>query len=149
MENESEEILINASQVTHLNCGDSYEFVLNNKLQVVECVRIDSIIHGIISPIANTADTLAGMLFELNHVRINPRVDNTSIINCLTNALNNIGVHVANQPDTDSMAMCFKPLGEISDNVRFYLGDYGKVVFLSPATRPKLVAVQQSNQLNL
>lgn len=146
MDKESEEILINASHVTHTDFGHAYEFVLNTKLHVVECVRIDSLVHGIISPVENAANSLDGMLFELNHVRINPRVDNTNIIKCLTNALNEIGVHVANQPDSDSMALCFKPLGEISDNVRFYLSNQGRVIFLSPATRPKLVAVQQPQQ---
>lgn len=148
MENESEEILINASHVTHADFGNSYEFVLNTKLHVVECVRIDSLVHGIISPVDNASNSLDGMLFELNHVRINPRVDNTNIINCLTTALNEIGVRVSNQPDTDSMALCFKPLGEISDNVRFYLSTQGRVIFLSPATKPKLVSVQQQQTKN-
>lgn len=139
---ESEEILINASQVTSTDFGLAYEFVLNSKLQVVECIRIDSLVHGIISHIDNAAINLDGMLFELNHVRINPRVDNTKIILCLTNALHEIGVHVSNQPNSDSMAMCFKPLGEISDNVRFYLSEQGKTIFLSPATRPKLIVTQ-------
>ena len=143
MENASEEILINASHVPHEDFGNSYEFVLNTKLHVVECVKIDSLVHGIISQVDNASTSLDGMLFELNHVRINPRVDNTNIINCLTNALNEIGVRVSNQPADDSMASCFKPLGEISDNVRFYLSNQGRVIFLSPAIRPKLVAVQQ------
>lgn len=143
MDKDSEEILINASHVTHTDFGLAYEFVLNTKLHVIECIRIDSLVHGIISPVENAAASLDGMLFELNHVRINPRVDNTKIINCLTDALHEIGVHVANQPDSDSMALCFKPLGEISDNVRFYLSHQGRVIFLSPATKPKLVAVQQ------
>lgn len=146
MEKESEEILINASHVTHSDFGNAYEFVLNTELHVVECVRIDSLVHGIISTVENASSSLDGMLFELNHVRINPRVDNTNIIQCLTHALNEIGVHVVNQPDSDSMALCFKPLGEISDNVRFYLSNKGRVIFLSPATRPKLVAVDEQEQ---
>ena len=146
MDNTADEILINASHVTHVDFGNSYEFVLNTKLHVVECVRIDSLVHGIISQIDNAPTSLDGMLFELNHVRINPRVNNTNIINCLTTALNDIGVQVSNQPDTDSMALCFKPLGEISDNVRFYLSNIGKVIFLSPSIRPRLVAVDQQHK---
>ena len=141
MESESE-ILINSSLVTHDEGGDSYEFVLNELLQVIECVKVDSLANGIISPIENAEQTLDGLLFELNHVRVNPRVDNSHIIQCLTSALDSIGVHVANPPESDSMALCFKPLGEISDNVRFYLSNQGKVVFLSPSTKPRLVSTQ-------
>ena len=146
MEHRAEEILINASHVTHGDFGNTYEFVLNTELHVVECVRIESLVHGIISPIDDASNALDGMLFELNHVRINPRVDNTNIINCLTHALNDIGVRVSNQPGSNSMALCFKPLGEISDNVRFYLSNHGRVVFLSPATKPKLVSIQSKEQ---
>ena len=138
MEHKSE-ILINATHVTHDCLGDSYEFVLNDQLQVTECVKIDSLINGTISVVQDTAITLDGMLFELNHVRVNPRVDNTHIIYCLTKSLENIGVYVSNTPDHNSMALCFKPLGEISDNVRFYIDKQAQVVFLSTATKPKLV----------
>jgi hypothetical protein len=139
MENDSE-ILINSFHVTHDDFGDSYEFVLNDQLQVMECIKIDAINNGELSPIEDAPINLDGMLFELNHVRVNPKVDNTHIIECLTDALNNIGVLVSNPPASDSMAMCFKPLGEISDNVRFYLNTKAEVIFLSPSTRPKLVS---------
>lgn len=137
------EILINSSLVTHDGYRESYEFVLDDSLRVIECVKVDPTAQNIISPIEDAAEELDGLLFELNHVRVNPRVDNTYIINCLTKALNNIGVEVKNQPSKDSMATCFKPLGEISDNVRFYLNNKTQVVFLSPATRPKLVKTDE------
>jgi hypothetical protein len=138
----SKEILINASHVVFPNFGDLYEFILNKKLQVVECVKIDSLVHGVISRIENVTTTLEGMLFELNHVRINPRLNNIDIINCLTNALKDINVQVSNQPANNSAATCFKPLGEISDTVRFYLSTHNKVVFLSHATKPKLISIK-------
>lgn len=141
----STEILINSTHVTHNNLGDAYEFVLDDSLQVVECVKVNSLAKNIIHPIENSNTALDGMLFELNHVRVNPRVDNTYIISCLTTALNNIGVVVSNPPEADSIALCFKPLGEISDNVRFYLSNHGRVVFLSPSTKPKLVASSNVN----
>ncbi len=133
------EILINSSLVTHNGYRESYEFVLNDELRVMECVRIDPTAQSIISHIEDAAVVLDGLLFELNHVRVNPRVDNSHIIQCLTQALNQVGVQVKNQPQANSMATCFKPLGEISDNVRFYLNNKTKVVFLSPAIRPTLV----------
>jgi hypothetical protein len=134
------EILINSYQVTTGTTeGDSYEFILNEDLQVIECVKLESINKSIIQSIKDAKTVLNGYLFELNHVRVNPRLDNTYIVKQLTDALSQIGVKVANQPKQDSMAVCFKPLGEISDNVRFYLNQEGKLVFLSPSTRPKLI----------
>lgn len=135
------EILINSSLVTHDGYRESYEFVLNDSLTVIECVKIDPTAQSIISHIDNAAVTLDGLLFELNHVRVNPRVDNSYIISCLTKALSDIGVQVKNQPQSNAIATCFKPLGEISDNVRFYLNNKTQVVFLSPSTRPKLVKI--------
>jgi hypothetical protein len=133
------EILINSSLVTHDGYRESYEFVLDEKLQVIECVKVDPMAQNIISPIEDASVELDGLLFELNHVRVNPRVDNSNIINRLTEALGQIGVQVKNQPQQNTMATCFKPLGEISDNVRFYLNNKTQVVFLSPSMRPKLV----------
>jgi hypothetical protein len=133
------EILINSSLVTHDGYRESYEFVLDETLQVIECVKVDPMAQNIISPIEDASVELDGLLFELNHVRVNPRVDNSHIINRLTEALGQIGVQVKNQPQQNTMATCFKPLGEISDNVRFYLNNKTQVVFLSPSMRPKLV----------
>ena len=113
--------------------------MLNSHLYVIECVKIESIPEGIIQPVKNIKNTLEGMLFELNHVRVNPKLNNNYVIEKLTIALNQIGVNVADRPKSTSMAVCFKPLGEISDNVRFYLNKEGKLVFLSPAMRPRLV----------
>ena len=141
------EILINSSLVTHDGYRESYEFVLNESLCVIECIKVDPMAQNMISPIEDIAASLNGLLFELNHVRVNPRVDTSFIIGCLTEALKNIGVEVKNQPDSNSMATCFKPLGEISDNVRFYLNNNTQVVFLSPSTRPRLV-VANSKRLD-
>jgi hypothetical protein len=136
------EILINSSLVTHDGYPEAYEFVLDENMRVVECVKVDPMAQNMISPIENAAEELDGLLFELNHVRVNPRVDNTHIIECLTNALRNIGVDVKNQPSNNSIATTFKPLGEISDNVRFYLNSKTQLVFLSPSTKPRLVSSQ-------
>lgn len=125
--------------MTHGGYRESYEFVLDDALHVIECVKVDPMAQNIISPIENAAITLDGLLFELNHVRVNPSVDNSYIISRLTAALGEIGVQVKNQPSPNSIATCFKPLGEISDNVRFYLNNKTQIVFLSPSMRPKLV----------
>ncbi|HSX20176.1 MAG TPA: hypothetical protein VLG38_03515 [Gammaproteobacteria bacterium] len=137
------EILINSSLVTHEGYRESYEFVLDDTMRVIECVKIDPTAQNVISHIEDAAVTLDGLLFELNHVRVNPRVDNSYIISCLTRALNDIGVKVKNQPQQNAVATVFKPLGEISDNVRFYLNTKTQVVFLSPSTRLKVIKGDQ------
>ncbi len=137
------EILINSSLVTHDGYKESYEFVLDEDMHVLECVKIDPMAQSIINHIEDAAITLDGLLFELNHVRVNPRVDNSFIISRLTEALNDIGVEVKNQPQQNMMATCYKPLGEISDNVRFYLNTKTQVVFLSPSTRLRVIKGDQ------
>ncbi len=138
----SPEILINSFQVTRYHHGDAYEFVLNEHLQVVECVKVESLAKGIMQPIREAHINLDGLLFELNHVRVNPRVDNTLIINRLTSAFNDIGVNVFNQPRHHDMRVCFKPLGEISDCIRFYVSTKAKIVFLSPTQRSRLSCIK-------
>lgn len=133
------EILLSSYQITRNKTGITYEFILDQELKVTECVKLVSATGGIIQPIQNTKRILEGVLFELSHVRVNPQLDNSYMIELLTNALYQIGVKITNQPHYTSMAICYKPLGEISDSVRFYLNKEGKLVFLSPATKPRLV----------
>lgn len=129
------EILLNVAEVTHRALGDSYEFILNPDLAIVECIKIQSLRQGIVTPIHQPAITLEGKLFELNHVRVNPNLDNSLIIQVLTDALSAVGVQVKNRVRPDSMAICYRPLGEISENVRMYLGNHARLIFLSPAAK--------------
>ncbi|MBN9288600.1 MAG: hypothetical protein BGO43_07230 [Gammaproteobacteria bacterium 39-13] len=133
------EILINAIRVSWGNRADIYEFVLNEDLHVIECVHVESLPQGIIYPVNNFRTQLQGVLFELNHVRVNPRLDNTYIIGQLTHALEEIGVNVYNTPRHDSMAVCYRPLGEITENVRFYFSESGHCIFLCPNAKLKAV----------
>lgn len=132
---EATEILLNAAQVTHNSLGSGYEFILNADLTVLECIKIESMKQGIVTPIKHPSQVLEGMLFELNHIRINPHLDNRHMIDTLTQALAEVGVKVLNRPHHDSMAMCYRPLGEITDNVRLYIGNLSKLIFLSPSPK--------------
>ena len=137
------ELLINATRVSKdrmIRTEDVYEFVLNESLQIIECVHVESLAEGIIYPVNDFCVTLPQVLFELNHVRVNPRLDNAHIIHCLTTALQEIGVQVNNVPNQNSMAVCYKPLGEITENVRFYFNETGACVFLCPRARLKVVS---------
>ena len=69
-------------------------------------------------------------------------MDNRFIIQKLTHALQDIGVGVKHAPQADSMAVCYRPLGEITDNVRFHFNPDGKFIFLSPVFRPVLISKQ-------
>lgn len=141
MTDKASEILINATRVNASQATDLYEFVLNDSLYIIECVRVESLAEGIIYPVNNYLNALQNTLFELNHVRVNPRADNTQIIQQLTQELENIGVEVLNPPTEESMSMCYRPLGEITENVRFHFNESGKCTFLCP--NAKLRAVSQ------
>jgi hypothetical protein len=132
---EATEILLNAAQVTNGSLGGGYEFILNADLTVLECIKIESMKQGIVTPIHHPSQVLEGMLFELNHIRVNPRLDNRRMIEILTQALGEVGVQVLNRPQHNSMAMCHRPLGEITDNVRLYIGNLSKLIFLSPSSK--------------
>jgi len=134
------EILINATRVSRNERADLYEFVLNESLYVIECVQVGSLAKGIIYPIQHFRSGLKNVLFELNHVRVNPRLDNTHIIHSLTHALEEIGVNVYNSPKQDSMKLIYRPLGEITENVRFYFNESGKSVFLCPNAKLKSIS---------
>lgn len=131
----AQEILINATRVSPTDYTEIYEFVINQELKVVECVRIESLADGVSFPVDHFRTQLVGVLFELNHVRVNPRLDNSEIIHLLTNALEKIGVGINHPPSQDSMALCFKPLGEINDNVRFHFESDGCFHFLTPTVK--------------
>ena len=140
------EILINASHVTHDLFGESYEFIIGIQLNITDSIKIstnsnDKRLKSIRAP----NEELDDMLFELNHVRVNPRVNNTNIIKTLVDNLLEVGIDIKNQPSENSMALCFKPLGEINSSVRFYVNN-NKLVFLSPA-KPNFICLtnQQYN----
>jgi hypothetical protein len=135
----ADEILISSHHLTASNQGDIYEFILNDTLEMLECVHLAPNNRRVIQTIQHAVDNLQGFLFELQHVRVNPNLDNSYIIQQIKNKLNQIGVSVSNPPSQQSMAICYKPLGEISNNVRFYLNREGKLIFLSPATKPRLI----------
>ena len=133
------EIVINSSLVTSSNEALFYEFVLDDELSVVECGYVESLAQGVVSPVENYAHSLHDMLFELNHVRVNPNLDNTLILAKLATELEKSGVYICNPPSVDLMAMCFKPLGELSDIVRFYITYNERLVFLSSSVKLKRV----------
>ncbi len=136
----SSHLLIRAVQLLQNGIEHQYEFILDKQLNIIQWVKLRMNPLQIFRSIRSSDSALEGLLFELRHVRVNPRLDNTNMIEKLTDALTSIGVTVSNQPQNTSMAICFKPMGEIRDTVRFYLNKEGKLVFLSPITRPRLVS---------
>ena len=136
----SAEVVINASKVVGFDKEpEVYEFVLNEELNVVECGRVDMEGHEKVHVLKNFNLTLKDDLFELNHVRVNPNIDNDQILDNLTNALLSSGVDINNSPEEDFMSFCFKPLGELSDIVRFYVQFNSNLVFLSNSVKLQVV----------
>ena len=135
----SAEILINCTRVSNDLKIEIYELVLNEQLKVIECVKVESLAEGIVYAIDDYLTSLSEVLFELNHVRVNPLIDNAVVIDNLTQALDKIGVAVTHPPQPHSMAMCYKPLGEITENVRFYFNSGRKMTFMAPKAKLRLI----------
>lgn len=136
----SPEIVINSTLVSNNQEARFYEFILRENLDVMECGYVESLSEGVMHIIDNAPVNLHGYLFELNHVRVNPHADNNCVLNNLAEELQRSGVEIYNQPSQEMMAMCFKPLGELSDIVRFYINAERHLVFLSSSV--KLFAVE-------
>lgn len=118
-----------------------FEFILNNKLQLVQCAKLHPASakkHCVINEIPNYKD-IYNELFEISHVRVNPNYDNTEIIAIFTKTLEDLGVKLHNKPKNNSIAVCFRPLGEITDTVRFYIKESNTAIFLASHYKPKLV----------
>ena len=134
------ELVVNSTLVTDRYEAIFYEFVLNEGLKVVECGYVESLSQKRMRSVRSPVTDLARMLFELNHVRVNPRVDNTLILARLSRALEESGVSITHPPRGDDMSLCFKPLGELSDVVRFYINPEGRLTFLSSSVRLHVVS---------
>lgn len=145
MKTKTYEILINATLVTPYPSAELYEFVLNQDLVIIECMLVQSLATYQIIPVQDYRLRLQGVLFELNHVRINPSIDNTYIISKLSQALEDIGVEIKQTPHFNDMAQCYRPLGEIMENVRFYFNALGQCTFLCPRARLKLITTKPVN----
>lgn len=140
----AKEILINAFAVSskkNIKHDHQFEFIIDDKFKLLECVQLLTATpdkNSMVMPIEDN-QSIHNVLFELNHVRVNPKLNNNSIISMLMSTLSEIGVRIDNQPGNDSLAVCYKPLGEIIDNVRFYIKENNKIIFLSNTAKPRLV----------
>jgi hypothetical protein len=134
------ELVINSTLVTDKYEAIFYEFVLDEGLKVTECGFVESLSQKRMRSVKDPVMDLARMLFELNHVRVNPRVDNTLILARLARALEESGVSITHPPRGDDMSVCFKPLGELSDVVRFYINHEGRLTFLSSSVKLHVVS---------
>ena len=133
------EVIINATMVSGAHEAQFFEFVLDEQLQLIECGHIKSLVEGKIVPVLDFATAYHGVLFELNHVRVNPQVDNSKILAALTQELEQAGAFVNNVPSQDMLAACFKPIGELTEIVRFYPTCRKKLVFLTKSVQLKSV----------
>lgn len=134
------EIVINSTLVTSNYEAIFYEFVLDDGLKVVDCGYLESLSQHKMRAVGDPIIQLEGKLFEINHVRVNPRVDNTLILARLAKSLEQSGVNITNPAKHDDIQLCFKPLGELSDIVRFYVNHAGRLTFLSSSVKLHIVS---------
>ncbi len=147
------ELLINAFLVSVNNClgthrsSVQFEFILNNKLELLACTKLRTATANKNFTVTELSDhqEIYNILFELNHIRVNPDHNNTQIIGIFTKALTDLGVKIYNPPNQDSLAMCFKPLGSIKDKVRFYIKEDHTIVFLTKTAKPKLIYTNEDS----
>ncbi len=138
--NNKPEIVINATKISvEQNSAKIFEFVLDLSLKVVDCCYIPSVSQKTITRIHDYSDSLKGDLFELNHVRINPKLNNELILYRFKKSLQKSGIEIKNPPDEILMAICYKPIGELTGIVRFYLSEDSHLVFLSHAVKLSIV----------
>lgn len=133
------ELVINADLLDYHDQHCQYEFVLDESMTVVDCGQVKSLSKGVIHRILRPEVELYGYLFEFNHVRVNPELDNQVILTRFTHAVESSGAQVLEAPDDQMMSVCYKPMGELSDVVRFYINGDGHLTFLSTAVQLRRV----------
>lgn len=132
----SVEMVINSTLVSNNNAAPFYEFVIDETIRIVECGCVQSLASETYTLLEQKS--IEGLLFELNHIRIDPQRDNSVILDRFIEMLQRSGVQVLRRPFQEDIAMCYKPIGELSDVVRFYVEKQAPV-FLSPAVKLNVV----------
>jgi uncharacterized protein YehS (DUF1456 family) len=113
-------LVISSRKVSNYKNTESLEFILDDNLKVVNFVQDNA-------------------LYELNHVRVNPKINNDKILQKLRVAIQSSGVDIYDLPTDADMRMLYKPIGEISSPVRFYLQEDKSLCFLSSAVKLQIV----------
>lgn len=106
--------------------------IFKPKLKVHECIKIMP--GGIIINILNPAESLSGLLFELNHVRVNPATDNTEILSELLENFEAISVRVNSAKGKTAQPKkleSLNDLSEINDTVRLEIDSKGLLKFFN------------------
>ena len=134
------EILLHGRKITVQETEETYEFVLNDQLKLVQWVNAKRQERFELPSCFQADNRLNGLLFELHHVRVNPQSDNRAILGKFIEALKEIDVEVFIPAALHRFGPAYSPgLGTISHRVRFYLNNEGGLTFLSPAMKPRLV----------
>ncbi len=134
-------LIINASLVTNSEIAEIYEFVIDQEIGVIDCGRVSSLASMTVRQISEWDVKVANQLFEINHVRINPKIDNTDILDKFCKKLTNFGVEIYNAPQVNDMRILYNPVGELSTIVRFYMKLNKELVFLVPTVKLKIANI--------
>jgi hypothetical protein len=120
----------------------SYEFTLDANLTIQECTKITKFknnVNKLITNINNPSVELQNLLFELDYIRVNPKLDNTYIINSTLHKLKKFGINSTQVPHNNSIKICYMPLGRLSNTMRFYINNSNHIILLSTMFKPKLI----------
>ncbi|ERL62560.1 hypothetical protein K661_01085 [Piscirickettsia salmonis LF-89 = ATCC VR-1361] len=131
------EVILSAYFVDRDGQGDTFEFALNDKLKVISGACQDFVtgkMHSV--QVKDYWDTL----FEFNYISIQSKISSSATIRRFTELLNQFGIRLAPPEDAYDETLDFNLLGELPDIVRFYIRPNNEIIFLSPASRFKLVA---------
>lgn len=138
--NKEARLVINATRVSEdFNTAEIFEFALNLNLEVILCSHVKSVSQGRYRLINDFSEELSGVLFEINHVRVNPNLNNELILYRLKKVLQNSGVEITSPSEDILMSICYKPLGDLKQIVRFYIKDKNTLVFLTDNVKLQVV----------
>ncbi|MES2213092.1 MAG: hypothetical protein V4490_08175 [Pseudomonadota bacterium] len=124
---------------------DTYEWVLDEYLQVVGCSKIPaSVPENRFLVIMQDKTTLHNQLFELDNIVLDNHPNAQHALNTLRQKLLAQGIPLGSAPHPNEMASLFRPLGKSSAIIRFYCNPEGQLIFVSPNATKRLSLIRNT-----
>jgi hypothetical protein len=129
------QLLLNTTEVNYQNAA-LYEFILSAPgFFVNECYYVKNQGTPVIETVENPYKNLNGKVFEINHLRIDPKADPKNILNLFEKHLSNIGLKI---PQSVTQHACW--MWPKNFQLRFKLDIKEGLIFMSPSN-PALKAI--------
>lgn len=130
-------IVINGTQLGNHFLMPSYDFQLNKMVEIVSYKLQAS--SNWITINKESAVRRNNNLFELNYLVFNTDQESDFDLSALIKKIESSGVTVSNQPNHDDLRVMYKPIGDLSNRVRFYITNSCDIVFLSECVKMSYV----------